>query len=99
MDEEGFLREELTQDGVVRQLEIIGEAAKGILEDMRSAYPHIPWRSMAGMRDKLIHAYFSVDLHEVFRTARQDLPALRIEIEKILLTRGQDHDVGQTDRD
>lgn len=90
LDEEGFRRDELIQDGVVRQMEIIGEAAKNIPDEVRVAHSHIPWRSMAGMRDKLIHAYFSIDLGEVWRTARMDLPSLRIEIEKILTMKGQE---------
>jgi len=72
------------QDAVLRQLEIIGEATKQISEESRRKNPHIPWRSIAGMRDKLIHAYFKVDLKEVWRTARNDLPTLKTEIIRIL---------------
>ena len=67
---EGMSYEEFTQDektvfAVTRALEIIGEAAKNIPDDVREAYPEIPWRGMAGMRDKVIHEYFSVDLRVV----------------------------------
>lgn len=72
------------QDAVLRQLEIIGEATKQISGESRQKNPHIPWRSIAGMRDKLIHAYFKVDLKEVWRTAQSDLPTLKTEITRIL---------------
>ena len=56
-----FIKEDKTSSAVIRKLEIIGEAAKNIPENLRKNYPHIPWREMAGMRDKLIHFYFGVD--------------------------------------
>lgn len=86
VDEPRFRQEKLLQNGVVREIEVIGEATKNLSDSLRLQYPHIPWRSVAGMRDKLIHAYFSVDLTEVWRTAQDDLPELKKEIEKILET-------------
>jgi uncharacterized protein with HEPN domain len=59
---------------VVRALEIIGEATKQVPPDVRERAPEIPWQDMAGMRDKLIHAYQAVDLRVVWKTVRQDLP-------------------------
>uniref|UniRef100_UPI00262F28BC HepT-like ribonuclease domain-containing protein n=1 Tax=Thermococcus sp. TaxID=35749 RepID=UPI00262F28BC len=65
MDFEDFSKDRKTQFAVIRALEIIGEAAKAIPEDFKKEHPKVPWREMAGMRDKLIHAYFGVDLHVV----------------------------------
>lgn len=64
-------------------LEIIGEATKIILESMRDKYPEIPWKSMAGMRDKLIHAYFGVRLELVWNTASELLPPLKMVFTQI----------------
>lgn len=75
----------LLQDGVIRQLEIIGEAVKRISSDLRSRYPDIPWQDMAGMRDKLIHDYLGVDLMTVWLTATEDLPTLAARINDILV--------------
>lgn len=69
---------------VTKELEIIGEAAKHIPEDVRSRYPEMPWRSIAGMRDSLAHGYFSVDLVRVWDTVRLDLPALREGLTRVL---------------
>ena len=74
---EEFSQDDKTAYAVVRALEIIGEATKKIPEDVREQYPHIPWREMAGMRDKLIHDYFGVNLHVVWKTVQEDLPGLQ----------------------
>ena len=65
-----------TQSAVVRQLEIIGEAAKRVSDATRLVYPSIPWSMLARMRDKLIHAYHSVDPQVVWDTVETDLPTL-----------------------
>lgn len=73
-----------TQSAVVRQLEIIGEAVKNLSTALTQSEPGIPWRQIAGTRDRLIHAYFSVDLDAVWSMVEQDLPALRLQVERIL---------------
>ena len=86
IEETEFYRSNLLQDGVIRQLEIIGEATKQISQDTRTENEHIPWKDIAGMRDKLIHEYFGVDVEQVWLTAKQDAPVLRFEIAEILET-------------
>jgi uncharacterized protein with HEPN domain len=84
MDLEAFQTDDKTVSAVVRKLEIIGEAAKQIPEDMRQIHPGIPWKEMAGMRDKLIHFYFGVDHQLVWKAIRERLPRIKPEIEKML---------------
>jgi len=84
INEEEFNSNYLVQDGVIRQLEIIGEAAKRISQKTRNDNGHVPWKDMAGMRDKLIHDYFGLDVEQVWLTAKSDIPFLQTEIEKVL---------------
>lgn len=82
--EQTFRDSTLIQDGVIRQLEIIGEAVKQLPESFCCQYSHIPWEDIAGTRDMLIHHYFGVSLDEVWMTVQRDIPVLRAEIVKIL---------------
>jgi uncharacterized protein with HEPN domain len=79
-----FLRDDKTVYAVVRALEIVGEAAKRIPAEIRDRFPTIPWRSMAGIRDKLIHDYVSVNLEVVWKTVTEDLPLLLPQIQRVL---------------
>ena len=75
-DLESFLRDETLQRSFVRSIEIIGEATKQVPESLRKQYPQIPWRDMAGMRDRLIHSYFGVDYEIVWDVAANKAPGL-----------------------
>lgn len=80
---EDFLRDDKTAFAVVRALEILGEATKRIPSDVRDRFPEVPWRSMAGIRDKLIHDYVSVNREVVWRTVMEDLPPLLPLIQRV----------------
>lgn len=93
LTEEEFHQRYLTQDGVIRQLEIIGEATKQLSKELQEAHASIPWQDIARMRDKLIHHYFGVNMEEVWLTAKNDIPILKSEVEVILATK-LDNDMG-----
>lgn len=84
MDKDNFLSSNLVQDGTIRQIEIIGEATKNLSKNLRDKYSQIPWGDIAGMRDRLIHHYFGVDLKAVWTTVKIDIPVLKDEILAIL---------------
>ena len=73
-----------TQDAVIRNIEIIGEATKRLSSEVRTAHPNIPWKNMAGMRDKLIHHYFGLNIDIFWQIAVDELPGLRPKIRNIL---------------
>ena len=81
---EEFLEDIKTQDAVVRNLEIIGEAAKNISEELKGKYPQVYWKDLAGARDKLIHHYFGVNLDIVWNIVKQELPGILLQLENIL---------------
>jgi uncharacterized protein with HEPN domain len=78
-----FRSNEMLQDAVIRQIQILGEACKRLSADLKGAHADVPWRDIAGMRDKLVHDYFGVDVETVWLTARDDLPELVTRLEAI----------------
>ena len=84
MDLDAFQADDKTTSAVMRKLEIIGEATKQIPSDIRRNHPDVPWKEMAGMRDKLIHFYFGVDYQLVWRAIKQRLPRIKPVLQKIL---------------
>jgi uncharacterized protein with HEPN domain len=81
---EDFMSNNLVQAGVMSEIQIIGEATKRLSEEIRKKYPDIPWKKMAGMRDKLIHDYFDVDIDAVWDTVEKDIPSLQNEIKNLI---------------
>ncbi|WP_353170086.1 DUF86 domain-containing protein [Flavobacterium sp.] len=81
---DSFINDEILKRAVVRALEIVGEATKNLSLDFRLKYNQVPWKSMAGMRDKLIHDYMGVDYNLVFKTAKENVPELLDLIELII---------------
>ncbi|BER93430.1 MAG: hypothetical protein PWP60_807 [Candidatus Atribacteria bacterium] len=95
---EGLCFENFTKDPVlmrafVRSLEIIGKAVKNLPEDFKKRYPEIPWKEIAGMRDKLIHEYFGVNYRIVWKTVQQEIPKLKVQVEEITKKEGWEHEV------
>ena len=84
MDREAFLADTKTQSAVLHQLLVVGEAVKRLSDEFRAAHAETPWGLIAGMRDKLIHAYDEVDLDQVWVTVQRDVPALLRQIEPVL---------------
>jgi uncharacterized protein with HEPN domain len=82
--QETFMNTRLIQDGVIRNFEVIGEATKRLSEELRSNYPSVPWKQMAGFRDVLIHDYLRVDSNEVWDVVANNVPDLKANIEQIL---------------
>ena len=84
IDYEDLKSDKKTQYAVIRCLEVIGEAAKKIPDKSRTNYPAIPWQEISGMRDKLIHDYFGIDLETVWDTIQEDLLPLKKAVESLL---------------
>jgi uncharacterized protein with HEPN domain len=84
MSWEEYLQDKRTQDAVVRNLEVIGEATKNLPDEFRDQYPDIPWRDMSGTRDRLTHHYFGINHEIVWQIVRQDLPVLKNQIAQLI---------------
>jgi len=84
MSYDEFTKDDKTIFAVIRSLEVIGEAVKNIPETIREKYPEIPWKAMAGMRDKLIHEYFGVDLKILWDTVKKRIPKIKPLFEEML---------------
>lgn len=79
-----FEKDDKTIFAVVRALEVIGEAVKSVPKQIKEKYPEIPWKDMAGMRDRLIHEYFGVKIDVVWTTIEDEIPVLKPKFQKIL---------------
>lgn len=86
---DSFLNNQMLIDAVIRNLEIIGEAARNVPEEIRSKYPKIPWRNMIGLRNILIHQYFGVDESIVWEIIQADLPEARPNLLKAIEEEGE----------
>ncbi len=84
MRKDDFMDSRMSQDAVIRRLEIIGEAVKNIPTPFRTAHPAVPWSGLAGMRDRLIHTYFSVDLELLWAIIKDELPKLKRQVQGLL---------------
>lgn len=76
MDFDAFVKDDKTVYAVIRAVEIIGEAAAKIPEEVRAKYPNVPWREVKGMRNKLVHNYFGINMEVIWQTIHEDLPEL-----------------------
>lgn len=85
-EKDSFLADRKTQDAVIRNLEIIGEATKRISPSLKSAHADVAWKPIAGMRDKLIHDYFGVNVQLVWEAVERDLPQLYEKVNELLAT-------------
>ena len=89
LDFKGLKDNKLIRDAVIRNLEVIGEAVKNIPKEIRDKHPEIKWREIAGLRDRLIHKYFEVDLEIVWDIIKNKLPELKTKISAIYQTGGR----------
>ena len=79
-----FVNDEMANFAVIRCIEVMGEAAKHVPEEVREKYPVVPWRDIAGMRDKVIHFYFGVNLERVWLVVKEDIPQIKPHIKNAL---------------
>lgn len=84
MSFEAFKEDDKTASAVIRKFEVIGEASKRIPDDVRLKYPQIPWKDMAGMRDRLIHFYFGIKFELIWHTIKDVIPVVKPAVQKIL---------------
>lgn len=84
MSYDQFLKDKKTFNAVVRSIEVIGEAAKNVPDDLRQRHPAVPWKEMAGMRDKVIHFYFGIDREAVWLAVKERIPTIKLLIGQVL---------------
>jgi len=84
-----YMKDELIQDGVIRRLEIIGEASQNTSQDFREQYSEIPWSQIVSLRNRIVHAYFNINLNTIWSIIQDELPYLKQNVENIL---GENHD-------
>ena len=84
MTKTDFQENQMAQSAVIREFQVMGEATKQISEDVRTQNPTIPWHQIAGMRDRMVHEYFRIDLDIVWDTVQQELPGLIPQLEAII---------------
>jgi uncharacterized protein with HEPN domain len=84
VDYDSFLNNQMLIDAVIRNLEIIGEAARNVTDELRNNYPELPWRNMIGLRNILIHQYFGVDESIIWEVITVDLPDARPNLMKVI---------------
>jgi uncharacterized protein with HEPN domain len=82
---DAFMSDRMRQDAVLRKLEIVGEAVKHLADAIKGLTPSTPWRKIAGMRDRLTHEYFGVDLNLVWTVVDRELPALRATVQNLVV--------------
>lgn len=87
VEREQFLQDTALQDSVIRRLEIVGEAAGRVSSEFRAVHPEIPWASMTGMRNRMIHGYDDIDMDIVWNTSQQSVPNLLTLIEPLVWNR------------
>jgi len=83
VSKESFFDNKEKQSAIIRQIEIIGEAVKNLPSNFTTKHSNIPWKNIAGMRDKLLHHYFGVDIEKVWKVVKEDIPELKKQIKKI----------------
>jgi uncharacterized protein with HEPN domain len=81
---ESFSENRMVQNAVIRSFEVVGEAARRVSPEFREAHPEVPWRVMGDFRNKLIHAYFGLELEVIWKTATEDAPVLLERIERLV---------------
>lgn len=87
LDEAGFLGDAMVQDAVIRNIEVMGEAARNVerqYPDFAQLHPYIPWKDVYAMRNRVSHGYFSVDLAIVWQAVQRDIPALGVQLRRLL---------------
>jgi len=79
-----YMKDELIQDGVIHRLEIIGEASRNTSQDFREQYSEIPWSQIISLRNRIVHAYFNINLNTIWSIIQDELPYLKQNVENIL---------------